>query len=607
MRKGALRPQLRDAARATAWLAALALCACAAHAPAAPGRGAARIASDVAWLAHPDREGRGLGSAGLAQSAEALGTAFQRAGLTPAGAGGAFARPFDAPRGVRVEEAVLEVAGVRLRRGSDFEALPASASGAVSGPLVFVGHGLSDPAGAWDDYAGVDVAGRTVLLLSGPLPDAVAEIAPQRLRAFGRATYQVVNARRHGAAAVLLAPAGSDVPDPRHGTVTADAEGGGVAFTLSRAAAGRIVAAASDTTLERLQEAIAAGRGPASRPLDAGVQGLVRQRRMRTQAANVVALRRGADPSRTHQAVVIGAHYDHLGRGDSGSMAPERRGQVHPGADDNASGTAALVAVARDLGGAPASARTAVLAAFSAEESGLLGAAAYVRDPPVPLERTVAMLNLDMVGRLSTGGLQVHGADTGSGLRERVATAARAEGIEVSFQDGAAPSDHTVFEGAGIPVLLFTTGVHPDYHTPDDRAERVDAAGVARVARLVLRVARELLETEEAPRFVAPEARPARSASGPPRGYGPSLGTIPAFDTEPGAGVRLAGVRPGSAAARAELREGDVIVGFAGAPVTGLGELAALLATELPGRAVDVEVLRDGRRLTLRAVLEGRP
>ncbi len=585
-------------------LAAAACAAGIAHAPlGAPlAVDAAEIAADVAWLADPAREGRGLATAGLQESAQYLARELAGAGIEPAGDGGTFLQRFELSVAVELERASLDLNGDSLLAGTDFSALISSESGALPREVVFVGFGISAPERGRDEYAGVVVAGRTVLVIEG----APSAFSRRDRAAFARRSYKLAAARRHGAAAVLLAPkAGADAgptrgADPEGGNPTRPSVGV-VALELSRGAAERITRS-SGVDLASLEKKLDAGE-IASRALDASLGGDVRVKRTLGNNVNVVGMLRGSDPQLAREAVVIGAHYDHLGRGEFGSLAPERRGQIHPGADDNASGIAALVAIARAFAEGPRPKRTLVFAAFAAEEVGLLGSAHYVAHPAVPLRDTVAMLNLDMIGRPEKNEVVVFGDGTARGLRALAERAALVAGLHARFEsDGFGPSDHASFVAERVPVLFFFTGTHAAYHTPDDTAEGVSAGGVARVAELTARVASALANAPQRPKFrgEAPAAHGAAPLGG---GYGPYLGTVPAFGGPPVRGVRISGVRPGSPAEKAGLRGGDVIVEFAGDEVTSLEEYSSLLFTREPGEEVEIVVMRRGERVNARAVL----
>lgn len=563
---------------------------------------------DAAWLADEARGGRGLGSPGLEEAAAYLAQAFADTELEPAGDDGGWLQSFEAPVATRVVETRLVLAGHALEPRTDFHPLFASANGETWGAPVFVGFGISDEESGWDDYAGIDVEGRIVAIVEGPPPEGAFE--GSRF-GFGRRSYKLLNARRHGARAVLLLPGVAevgDVPEP-HGATGEGPMGANptrppsevVALELSSGAGGALAEAAG-TALGAL--VARAEAGPASHVLETEVELLVRIERRTGVLANVVGRLAGSDPTLGHEAVVIGAHYDHLGGGSFGSLAPERRGEVHPGADDNASGAAGLVALARAFASGPAPPRSLVFIAFTAEEAGLLGSAHHVAHPAVALDDTVAMINLDMVGRLRDDTVTIFASETGEGLEALVREAAREEGLGVEIAGGGlGPSDHASFTTNGIPAVFFFTGLHPEYHTPDDRAALLEVAGSGRVLALVARVTEAIAAAPSRPKFTGDTQRAAHGSGAESSGYGPYLGTVPAFGGEPVRGVRLSGVRSGSPAEAAGLRSGDVIVVFAGTEVVSLEEFAALLFTSAPGARVGIVALRGEERIETEATL----
>jgi membrane-associated protease RseP (regulator of RpoE activity) len=304
-----------------------------------------------------------------------------------------------------------------------------------------------------------------------------------------------------------------------------------------------------------------------------------------TSGRNVVAVVRGAGD----EAVVVGAHFDHLGR-------DEKRGRTYFGADDNASGVAVMLEVARRFAARPAR-RTMVFAAFSGEEMGLYGSRYYATKPVVPIERTVAMINLDMVGRLRET-LVVFGADTGDGFRGHLADSS----IPLAFnKDAIGPSDHTSFVLKGVPSVHLFTGSHADYHKPTDTAEKLNYEGMGRVADLVEKLAGRIAGARERMAFVKPPA-PAAPPAGAPRGTLPYLGLVPDYGFE-GKGVRLSGVSPGSPAEQAGLREGDVILALNGQECADVQAYSGLFFSKRPGEEVALDYERGGKRATVKAVL----
>lgn len=497
----------------------------AASTPARPGSAIAPpdgpwLLDQVRTLAAPEMEGRAAGTSGGERAARHLAEALAGLGLRPAGDDGTYFQWFPVATGTRLAPGNLLVAGGEaLAVGRDW--MP---------------HGGS-PAGEVDGQPGPDIA------LVGPA-GGEGGTAPSRLE-------RLVAAWEAGARAVLL------VEDPLPGLdVTAT----------------RVAVPSASVTAAAAARLRAAGRAR----LRIALEGEERR------AANVLGILPGSDPGRAGEAVVVGAHYDHLGRAG---------GALHPGADDNASGTAVALGLARAFVAAGPAPRTLVFAFFAAEELGLLGAAHYVGRPAMPLERTVAMVNLDMVGRLRDGRLHVGGVESGTTLRGLLADAAAGTGLDLRLTDTPfAPSDHLRFYRAGVPVLFLTTGRHPDYHRPTDTADRVSADGLARVAALATRVV-ERLAGRPRPAWVRLDP--------PPRSGGPASGSaflgIVADARAPGEGVRVAEVLPRTAAAGLGLAAGDVIFRLGDRTVRTFEDLRQALGAGRPGQPVVVTYLRDGR------------
>jgi len=318
---------------------------------------------------------------------------------------------------------------------------------------------------------------------------------------------------------------------------------------------------------------------------------------------NVIAVLEGADPELRREWVVVGAHYDHLGTGMPGSLAPGEQA-IHNGADDNASGVAAMLWTAQQLASGPRPARSVAFMAFTGEESGLLGSAYYVSNP-TNAGAMVAMINLDMVGRLGNGPLIVYGVDTAAEWNALLRPAAERAGVAIATRgEGYGPSDHTSFYLKDVPVLHFFTNTHGDYHKPSDDWERIDTSGLAKVAAVVHDVTR-----------AAANRRPAltlqRGAGEPPRqnssgaGYGAYLGSVPDFAPVE-RGVKLSGVTAGSPADKAGIRAGDIVLGIGASDVADLQGMTDALRGHKPGQDVDVRVLRGSETLTLRVTLGSR-
>jgi aminopeptidase YwaD len=316
---------------------------------------------------------------------------------------------------------------------------------------------------------------------------------------------------------------------------------------------------------------------------------------------NVVAVLRGSDRALAGEYIVLGAHFDHLGRSGASALDPDSAEAIRNGADDNASGTAAVMELARLLS-RHAPRRSVVFVTFSGEELGLLGSQRFVERPPMPMERVVAMLNFDMIGRLRNDRVIVYGVETATEMRAIVDSAAVGTGLNVrGVGDGFGPSDHSSFYVRGIPVLHFFTDLHEDYHRASDDADKVSAAGIGRIVGLAERVVRAVADRDErlTPVRVSRPA-PVTTAGRTREVY---LGTIPDMSAQETPGVRLTGVRADSPADRAGLKTGDVIVEFDGRPVKDLYEYTDALQARKPGDMVSIVVLRQGTRMTLTATL----
>jgi Zn-dependent M28 family amino/carboxypeptidase len=334
------------------------------------------------------------------------------------------------------------------------------------------------------------------------------------------------------------------------------------------------------------------------------------------EARNVVALLPGSDPALAEELLIVGAHYDHLGLGGDGSLDPEAMGVVHNGADDNASGSAALIEVAQRLSqGDRRPARTVLFLGFTGEEKGLWGSAHYVRNPLVPNEQATAMLNMDMVGRLEGRTLTVMGVGTAEEWTDVLAEANRSLDQPLSIAtspDGFGPSDHSSFYGEGIPVLHFFSNTHEDYHRPSDDPEKIDEEGLEDILELVTEVALAVAGEDGSDERVAitpieAVETPAhgQSSSSSSGGYGPYLGTIP--DMVPtDFGLRLSGVREGSPAQKGGLQKGDVVIEFGGKDVGDIYAYTYALREHAPGDEVDIVVLREGERVTVTVTLGDR-
>ena len=572
---------------------------------------ATRLLDEVKILSAPEMDGRASATPGGERAALHVATVLQEAGLRPAD-GHAYAMRFSIPTRVRLgNDNRLAFAGPDARTlvlNTDWTPVGASADGAVEGEVVFVGYGIAAPALHYDDYAGIDVRGKIVVALGGEPghADPPSPFARAYGSGYGQRAHKARAAHDHGALALLYVPrpeAALDTLPPLRGGLGA---GDLPSAAITRATVESLLGAGGQQLAE-LKARIDTTLAPASVALR-GVRATLSVHLVREPGttANIVGILPGTDPQLAREAVVIGAHYDHLGRDGEGSLDTAHRTDAHPGADDNASGTAAVLGLARAFAASGGTPRTLVFALFSGEEMGFLGAGAYVRHPPFPLERTIAMVNFDMVGRLRDNRLIVGGLDSGSGLEDIVTGATTGLGLEVELRGSPwAPSDHQSFYQHRVPVLFFHTGVHDDYHRTSDTWEKINAAGLERVVALAERVI-DRLARGAAPAYATAGVERPELAAGAVQAGTAYFGIAPdPADDAPGA--RLAVVQPGTAAARAGAEPGDVVVRFGGVRVYTFEDLREAIVARKPGDAVDVIYLRDRAEHAARAVLGTRP
>jgi len=540
----------------------------------------------VRYLADDALLGREVGSPGARCAADYIAEVFRGMGVPGAGSDGSYYQSFQVQMGsVLGEGNALSLSG-RALAPDEWRPFGFSASGEVEAQLAYGGPGVSRPGSEEDTYAHLNIEGK-IVVVEGANPDGGGMAAMS-----GDPHFKATVAAGRGASAVLvLLQEGEDLPDPK---------------TEERPEVKIAVAAISGALADELRGAAEAGEV-------ARLATSVEPRMV--EARNVVAMIPGSDPEMTREVVVVGAHYDHLGLGGDGSLDPDAT-SIHNGADDNASGTAALMEAARIIMESDERpARSVLFIAFTGEEKGLWGSGHYVNHPLSPLENTVAMMNMDMVGRLRENTLTVYGTGTAEewpSLLEEVNQAQPEPFVLTSIPDGFGPSDHSSFYGADIPVLMLFTNTHAEYHRPEDDWELIDQEGLERVASFATGITQALAgsPTSDLAALTLVEgagaphggAMASDQASARPSGGGAYMGTIPDM-TPQEFGVRITGVREESPAEKGGLQGGDVIVEFGGTEITDLYAYTYALRDHKPGDEVAVVVLREGKRLSLTVVL----
>jgi hypothetical protein len=598
----------------------------------------ARMQRDVTYLASDECEGRGVTTKGINLAADYIAGEFQKAGLKPAGPDGSYFQPFTlrAPAGTLGSPNTLALRGpleqrIELAIGRDFQVVGMSGTGKLVAPVVFVGYGITakeekpkEAAGnakpepgfaGYDDYANVDVAGKIVLLIrKTPRSDnRAAPFHPRMSDYFGALNLKLQNAEQHKAAAVIVVnAAGSDNADPLMSFSEFDrGPGGSIPMVqVHRSLADEMLRASLGRSLRELEQDIDRDLKPQSGPLSdwkAFVETHVG--RDAVHVKNVIGVLEGAGPL-AKETVVIGAHYDHLGYGRFfGSMAPANvQGKaIHHGADDNGSGSTAVMELARRFGQIPnRQGRRLVFMTFSGEESGLLGSQHYCANPIFSLADTVAMVNLDMVGRLRPDNethkdrLIVYGTGTGTNFDKELESLNAKYDFQLKKFPGSAPmSDQHSFYNKQIPVYFFFTDLHQDYHRPSDTADKINLAGMEKITDMVEHLVDYLQNVPERPHFT----KVAGSNPDRPRGQGPTLGIAPSY-SDAGEGVLVDGVTEGRPAAKAGIKSGDRIVELAGQSVKNLSAYMTIMNAQKKGEKLDVTVLRSGKKVAIKVTLD---
>ena len=569
------------------------------------------VREHLEYLAGDDLNGRAAGSADGLRAAEYIAGRFKALGLAPADEAEGFLQTFQHQRrrvdrkGSALSFTAPGGEKIALAAGKDFVPFIFSAEGAVDAELVFVGYGITAPEYGYDDYAGLDVSGKVVLMLRYEPGEQDAESKFKGIEHTHHATFaaKLRNAEEHSAAGGIIFSGPlyhKKDGDELFGEKASAGRTGKIAmFQIAQSAAERLFAAVGKD-LSKFQAAIDEKLQPQSFIMKGlHSQGRAAFRKDPVELRNVVGILRGSDEKLSAEVVVVGAHFDHIGRRDKDPEKPQGD-VIYNGADDNASGTAGLLAVAQALSQAPERPkRTIIFCAFDGEEMGLVGSRHYVEHPSVPLERTVAMVNLDMIGRSRNGAVTVYGVGTAKEFPALVNRAA--EGLDLKVQQGRSamiPSDGLPFVSKRVPTLMFFTGLHSDYHRVTDEADRIGCDGLARIARAAARTVREIADAAERPKYAA------GASGGFLQPKGPLMGVVVAAGD--GSGLVLRRVSPGSGAEKAGLKAGDVLKSVDGREIVSPGELREIIRSHKVGDTIEVLLSRQGRDQTARVRLGGR-
>jgi hypothetical protein len=585
-------------------------------APAPAGRAAseARLRRDLTFLASDECEGRGPGTRGIDKAADYIAAQFKQAGLKPGGADGSYFQPFTINANVLDEPARLALTGpqgqtVTLKQGVQFWPMALGGSGSDKAAAIFAGYGISNDKANYDDYADIDVANKVVILLRGA-PHGADKNRNQELAKSATFQMKIANAEKHDAAAVLIvndadtARDGDDLLDFNY-TAFGRSAGKLPVCHVRRSVLEMMLPGGSDA-LTMLETDINRELKPQSRELPGWtVSVTVRMHRGKIDAKNVVGVLDGAGPL-ANETVVVGAHYDHLGYGGSGSLARSKKMAIHHGADDNASGTTTMMELARRFAAQRGrQGRRLVFIAFSGEELGLFGSEYYCKHPLFPLQETAAMFNLDMVGRLRPDKdsgkpkLLTEGCGTAKPFRELLDKLGEKYGFKmVNTPSGFGPSDHASFCAKEVPVLFVWTDYHDDYHRPSDTADKINIEGMRRIAELSQEAITTLARMDK-PEYIKLKSDPKRVG----KYEGPTLGIRPSYSDE-GEGLLIGGVVEGRPAARAGLQAEDRIISIAGKPIKNIQTYMTVMGSQKKGETIEIGIIRDGKKKLVKVKLE---
>ena len=569
-----------------------------------------RLQQDVKYLASDTLEGRRTGTKGATEAATYIAKEFGRLGLKPLPQA---AR--EKKSGSRYFQSFPYVAGVKLGKrnglifshgnnpqspvaveiaGTDWLPLGFSSSAQVDGDVVFVGYGITASELNHNDYANANATGK--IAIGRTLQRDGANPHGQFAR-FEGVRWKAVAARNAGAKALVVIAREANFNDDRLARLRYDNTAGDAGLpvvVISRSAADRLLKTSS-LTVAQLEQA------PSSQALKGSLLLTTDIVRSEVPAYNVIGMLEGSDPLLKKEIIIIGAHYDHLGRGGegSGSLAPTS-GEIHHGADDNASGTAGVLELAR-LFTAQKPKRTIVFMAFGGEEEGLLGSNYYVNHPLLPLANTVAMINMDMIGRMKDRRLIIGGVGTAKEWRDIMAVDTD-KSFQLTFnEDGFGPSDHSSFYAKQIPVLFFWTGTHNDYHKPSDTFEKINYEDQALILKMVARIVNQLDTADKRLTYTTAKSDPAPRTGG----FRVYLGTIPNY-ADSNDGLLIDGVRDNSPAAKAGIKAGDKIVKIGTREIKNVYDYTAALGEMKAGEEYAVEIVRGTEKLSLKLKPEAR-
>lgn len=566
-----------------------------------------RVKADLKYLADDKLEGREAGDKFNQIAAEYIMEQFKAAGLKPFNFG--YLQNFAYPKAVKLGDknelyfnTVIPREGLpkedwkKVKRNwtmnNDFRPLSFSDNGNVKdAEVVFVGFGVTSKELNYDDYEKVDVKGKVVIVIGDSI--AAGGTKYNFLDDYSNVRYKVMNAREHGASAIILVKRQSDSANTYYKEYIDKfgSKPGIMVLQANRTSISKFFPATQN--LYPMETLISTKKQPVSFVLPSLTVSInVDLQAENVQIPNVVAYVEGTDKSKANEYIVLGGHFDHLGWGDESSTYKGKTRMVHNGADDNASGTSAVIEMARLIAKNPLK-RPVIFVAFNGEEKGLLGSAYFVKNSPVPVNQIVSMLNFDMVGRMKENNLSLLGTGSSNFFTHIIDSISVIDSIKISkMQEGFSPSDNSSFYAESIPVLMFFSGLHSDYHSPADDYEKINFEGMNKIMNFAQKIIYTIGNANDKPDFnrsASNENKDMKMSYG-----GVWFGIVPDFGEDPN-GLKISGASENSPAQKAGLQNGDVIIEFGGKKVKNLYDLTYCLKESKPGDKVLVKYLRGGK------------
>jgi hypothetical protein len=581
---------------------------------------AQKLQKHVKFLSSEDLEGRFPGTDGNKEAAEFIADKLEKYGAKPLN--DSYFYEFPVITGVRYgEENSLTIKVIQegknttmkgigtfeLQVASDYTPLAFTKNiSSQDMDIVFAGYGITADEIGYDDYKDLDVEGKAVVVFRGsPEPDN----PHSKFMTFGSLRYKSLNALEHGASAIIFINTSKD-DESSEGTddlKDLKTDRGGRAGLACLHIKRSFIKGSFDSpnTLDSVERVIAETKKPAPATLTrlAGITLSAEVLDISADVHNVIGVIEGTDPALKDEYLVVGAHFDHIGMGQGGSsLYRGKEPVIHYGADDNASGTSGMLHLTSLIGEKPLR-RPVIFMAFNGEEMGLLGSTYYTKNPIIPNEKTIFMLNMDMIGRLEKNTLQVQGTGTSTRWNDLVDSVGIVHDFKITkIPDGLGPSDFSPFYAKDIPVLSLFSGLHSDYHRPTDTWDKINYVGMERILDLGESLLRNIGNSDSKPDFKKVKSSPRKG-----RGFSVYVGTMP--DYSESEKFRITGASQGSPADKAGMREGDVIVKFGKTDVKNIYDYMYSLGNYKAGDTVNVIVLRDGdknKREELELILESR-